>query len=52
MVTFSASSLFDDWSLSPNFSWTKSRTCLTSHTNIYLGLGGLKLIYQITMNKS
>ena len=52
MVTFSASSLFDDWSLSPNFSWTKSRTCLTSHTNIYLGLGGHKLIYQITMNKS
>ena len=33
MVTFSVSSLFDNWSLSRNFSLTKSRTCLKSHTN-------------------
>ena len=43
MVTFSVSSLFDNWPLSPNFYLKKSRTCLTFHTNIYLGLGGLKL---------
>ena len=43
MVTFSVSSLFDNWSLSPNLSLRKSGTCLTSHTNIYLGLGGLEL---------
>ena len=43
MVTFSVSSLFDNWSLSSNFSLRKSRTCLPSHTNIYLGLGGLNL---------
>ena len=41
MVTFGV--LFDNSSLSPNFSLRKSRTCLKSHTNIYLGLGGLKL---------
>ena len=43
MVTFSVTSLFDNWSLSPSFSLRNSRTCLTSDTNIYLGLGGLKL---------
>ena len=43
MVTFSDSSLFDNWLLSPNFPLTKCRTCLTSHTNIDLRFGGIKL---------
>ena len=43
MVNFSVSSSFSNWSLSRKFPLTKSRTCLISHTNIYLGLGGLKL---------
>ena len=43
MVTFSVSFLFDNWTLSPKFSLTKSRTFLTFHTDIYLGLSGFEL---------
>ena len=42
-MTFSVSSFFDNLTLSLNFSLTKSRTYLTSQTNIYLGLDDFKL---------
>ena len=41
-MTYSVSSLSGNRSLFPNFSLIKSRTFLTSHTNIHLGLGDFK----------